>query len=332
MLLKSPANPIVCAVPSLWWANRKVYNAAAFIKDDAYRLVFRAIGEDYISRLGMASSSDGVHFNIQELPVFKPVTKFETYGCEDPRITLIDDTYWMTYTAYDGLTARVALTSTRDFISWSERHILFPNWKEGRWVNPKQTVWNKAAAIFPEKISGKYRLFFGDDSIWEAESSDLIHWTAVKQPVLSPRDGYFDSSYIEMGPPPIRVDRGWLIIYHGISGRNDSRVYRLGAAIMDYHNPRITLWRSDLPILEPSELFEKVGKIDIIKGGMAKLRRLDDNDLQVMSQKGKLPQAVFCCGAIKEGDNIKVYYSGSDTVMCLASGSVKGITNTIKNS
>jgi len=327
MILKSPANPVLSPIPSLWWANKKVYNTASFLKDNVYSLVFRAIGDDYISRLGMATSLDGINFEVQEVPVFEPINKYETHGCEDPRITLIDDTYWMAYTAYDGLTARIALTSTKDFMSWSERYILFPNWKEGRWVSPTQNAWNKAAAIFPEKIGNNYKLFFGDDCIWGAESEDLTHWQASKKPILAPRKGFFDSSYIEMGPPPIKTDHGWLILYHGIDGRDDSRVYKLGAAVMDYADPSIILWRCKKPILEPSELFEKVGMIDIIDGGMQRLSKIDFVSLHELSKQNKLPQAIFCCGAIDQGDNIQLYYSGSDTVLCLATGSVANIMN-----
>lgn len=328
MLVKSPTNPILGPISSLWWSNKKVYNAASFVKDNVYTLVYRAIGDDYISRLGMASSLDGVNFRVQEKPIFEPLNKYELHGCEDPRITLINDTYWMAYTAYDGLSARAALTSTKDFVTWSERHILFPTWKEGRWVSPAQNAWSKAAAIFPEKIGRKYKLFFGDDNIWEAESEDLIHWQPSTKPALKPREGLFDSSYIEMGPPPIKTKFGWLIVYHGIDGRDDSRVYRLGAAIMDYADPSVPIWRCKKPILEPSELFERVGMIDIIDGGMQRLSKLDSLSLNKLSKQNKLPQAIFCCGAIAQDDNIQLYYSGSDTVLCLATGSIEDI---IKN-
>ncbi len=88
MILKSPANPVLSPIPSLWWANKKVYNAASFLKDNVYNLVFRAIGDDYISRLGMATSLDGINFEVQEVPIFEPLNKYETHGCEDPRIII----------------------------------------------------------------------------------------------------------------------------------------------------------------------------------------------------------------------------------------------------
>jgi predicted GH43/DUF377 family glycosyl hydrolase len=325
MLTKSTLNPIVTASDDLDWANKKVYNSAAIFVDDTYHLFFRAIGDDYISRIGHAVSEDGTHFQIFPEPVFAPIEKWELMGCEDPRITKIGDNYVMAYTAYDGLTARVALTTTADFITWSPRTIAFPNWREGRWVDPSQKAWNKAAAIFPEKINGKYLLFFGDDQIWQAYSDDLMHWKPVIKPVLEPRKGYFDSEYIEMGPPPILTEKGWLIIYHGIDSRKSNRVYRLGAVLLSLEDPTKIIWRCSKPILEPTELFERIGQIDIIEGGMDSLKVTDEKELIELSLKGKLPQAVFCCGAILIGDELKVYYSGSDTVLCLATGKLEDI-------
>lgn len=325
MLTKSTLNPILTASDDLNWANKKVYNSAAIFVDDAYHLFFRAIGDDYISRIGHAVSEDGTHFKIHPEPVFEPVENWEIKGCEDPRITKIDDHYVMAYTAYDGLIARVALTATTDFITWSPRTIALPDWREGRWVDPSQKAWNKAVAIFPEKINGKYLLFFGDDNIWQASSDDLINWTPVIRPVLEPRHGYFDSGYIEMGPPPILTKQGWLIIYHGIDSRKSNRVYRLGAVLVSREEPTKIIWRCAKPILEPTELFERIGQIDIIDGGMDRLKTINEKELIKLSSKGKLPQAVFCCGAILIGDELRVYYSGSDTVLCLATGKPEDI-------
>ena len=117
MLTKSTLNPILTASDDLNWANKKVYNSAAIFVDDTYHLFFRAIGDDYVSRIGHAVSKDGEHFEIYPEPVFEPIEKWEIKGCEDPRITRIDNNYVMAYTAYDGLTARVAITTTTDFIT-----------------------------------------------------------------------------------------------------------------------------------------------------------------------------------------------------------------------
>ena len=322
MLTKHPSNPILVPDPTLWWANKKIYNAAAFEENREYNLIFRAIGDDYISRLGRARSTDGVDFRIDPEPIFSPESEWDKKGCEDPRISLIEGTYWMAYTAFDGISARVALASTKDFKSWSKRISLFPGWREGRWVPEEQAEWSKAAALFPEQIGGKYYLFFGDDSVWPAESENLVDWKPSKSAVLEPRPGHFDASYVEMGPPPIKTPEGWLILYHGIDTRDDDRVYRLGAALLDLENPLKVIWRSNEPILEPTEDFEKIGHIDIIEGGMDRLRGLEPDSLKLLSKAGKLPQAIFCCGTVSSQSRLKIYYSGSDTVMCLAEGAI----------
>lgn len=318
MLTKSQLNPILSAQPNLKWANKKVYNSAALIIDGSYHLFFRAIGVDYISRIGHAVSTDGTHFEVQDKAIFEPLEEWEVKGCEDPRITKIDDLFFMAYTAYDGLAARVATTTTTDFINWTARTIAFPEWREGQWVSPGQKAWSKAAALFPEKVNGKYHLFFGDDAIWQAYSDDLVSWNPVIEPILEPREGFFDCSYIEMGPPPILTERGWLIIYHGIDGIDNGRVYRLGAAIFDHDNPSKLIWRCKSPILEPTAQHERVGQIDIIDGGMERLSKLSNEELVQLSDAGSLPQAVFCCGAVINDGLIHIYYSGSDTVLCLA--------------
>ncbi len=327
MLIKSPYNPIIKPMPDLKWASQKVYNSAAILHDNVYHLFFRAIGEDYISRIGHATSNDGEHFTVEPKPVFEPLEQWEHLGCEDPRITKIDDQYVMAYTAFDGLNARVALSVTTDFVTWSTHKTAFPNWREGRHVDLHQHAWNKAAALFPEKINGKYHLFFGDDHIWQASSDDLINWAPIKDPVLQARDGYFDSGYIEMGPPPIRTDTGWLILYHGINSRSNNRIYRLGAAIVDYNDPSKVIWRCKKPILEPTEPFERIGKIDTIEGGMDRLSHIDQKELEALFDSGDLPQAVFCCGAVETDGKINIYYSGGDTVLCVATCTLADITN-----
>lgn len=327
MLIKSALNPIITAPVDLKWANKKVYNTAAIFFNNNYHLFFRAIGDDYISRIGHAVSKDGEHFDIYPEPFFEPIEKWEIKGCEDPRITKVDNNYVMTYTAYDGLTARVGLTTSTDLINWSSRKVLFPDWREGHWADPSQKAWNKAATIFPKKVNGKYLLFFGDDDIWQAYSDNLLDWTPVLKPVLGPRKGYFDSGYIETGPPPILTEHGWLIIYHGIDNRGSGRVYRIGAVLSLYEDPTKIIWRSSKPILEPIESYERIGQIDIIEGGMDRLKTINEKELRRLSAKGELPEAVFCCGAILVGNELKLYYSGSDTVLCLATGKLSDILN-----
>ena len=173
--------------------------------------------------------------------------------------------------------------------------------------------------LFPETFDSKFLLFFGDNHIWSASSNDLVSWVSNPKPIISPREGFFDAAYVEMGPPPIKTDKGWLVIYHGIDSFNATRAYRLGAVLLDSDNPTKVIWRSNTPILEPTEIYERVGLIDLVPGGYASLKNMTDSDLNKLADENQLPTAVFCCGAIKEGNKIRIYYGAGDTRICTAS-------------
>jgi len=325
MLLRSSDNPILVAQPEISWSSKKVYNCAVYLEDGVYRMLFRAVGDDWISRLGLAESGDGVHFNINPNPSMTPLEPWETNGCEDPRMVKIDGKYYVTYTAFDGITARAAMTSSTDFYNWSQRRQLFPNWSQPQREN-LPTNWSKAAALFPTKFNDKYYMLLGDNHIWAALSSNLIDWE-VENPMLSSREGYFDAAYVEMGPPPILTSRGWLVLYHGIDRFDNQRTYSLGAALFDTDNPFKLIWRCSSPILEPSEPYEVIGMIDIVDGGYATLKTLQMGDLAQLAAEHRLPKAIFCCGAILENDIVRLYYSGGDTVICTATVDLATIFN-----
>jgi predicted GH43/DUF377 family glycosyl hydrolase len=317
MLIRSSSNPILSARTDLPWASKKLYNCAAHKQDGVYTMLFRAIGDDWISRLGIAHSNDGVRFIVEDSPVFSPLELWEKGGCEDPRMVRFGDTYHVTYTAYDGITARAMIVSSDNLKAWGTRTRLFPNLSQLQREN-LPLDWSKAAAIYPEKINRTYRLLFGDDQIWAASSEDLVNWKIEPEAILGARQGHFDAGYVEMGPPPIKTDRGWLVLYHGIDRMDNQRSYCLGAALFASNDPRKLLWRCEKPILSPEEPYEIVGLIDIIEGGFERLKKLRSSELQQLAQQNELPKAVFCCGAVLENESVRLYYSGGDTVICTA--------------
>jgi predicted GH43/DUF377 family glycosyl hydrolase len=280
-------------------------------------MLLRAVGNDWISRLGLAESTDGVHFALQSSPAMSPEKDWEVKGCEDPRMVRIDGTYYVGYTAFDGTLAQSAMVTSTDLKQWGERRLLFPNLSRVQREN-LPGLWSKAAAVFPEKIGDSYYLFFGDNHIFPAKSQDLEKWVYIDQPVLGARADHFDSAYVEMGPPPIRTDRGWLVLYHGIDRFDNQRTYSLGAALFAIDNPREIIWRCETPILTPTESYETIGMIDIIDGGYETLKSIRLEDIHQMAAEDRLPKAIFCCGAVLEGDEVRLYYSGGDTVICTA--------------
>lgn len=317
MLIRNSHNPILSARADLSWCTKKVYNCAVYKDGDTYRMLFRSVGNDWISRLGLAESTDGVHFALRNTPVLSPQYDWEAGGCEDPRMVRIDGTYYVGYTGFNGTLAQAAMVTSNDLENWGERRLLFPNFsREQRENLPSE--WSKAAAVFPEKIGDKYYLFFGDNHILAAVSLDLKVWAHIDQPVILPREGHFDSAYVEMGPPPIRTHRGWLVFYHGIDRFDNQRTYRLGAALFAIDDPLRQIWRCEESILEPEESYETIGMIDIIDGGFETLKSIRLEDIHQMAAENRLPRAIFCCGAILEGDEVRLYYSGGDTVICTA--------------
>ncbi|TVQ68091.1 MAG: glycosidase [Balneolaceae bacterium] len=263
--VKYDNNPIMVPQGDTWEA-KDIFNPAAFAEDDLIYMLYRAEDSTGIgiwngtSRIGLATSSDGFQFDRHPDPIYEPVSDWELPGgAEDPRIVKIEDTYWLTYTAYDGETARQALASSPDLFEWERHGLIFP-----------QLGWTKAGAIVPVQINGKYWMYFGDTNIWIAHSEDLIRWTPIEEPVMRPRPGMFDSGLIEPGPTPLITDQGILMLYNSA---DDDLVYRTGQALFDINDPTRLLKRSDHFFLEPDLEMEVDGQIPnvVFIEGLAKL-------------------------------------------------------------
>lgn len=282
-------NPILSAVPNHHWESRRVFNAAALYSGGRVHILYRAVGDDEISRLGYASSSDGYLIDQRSTePVFEPSVSAEHYGCEDPRATIMDGECLMTYTALRSIDQninafQVALTT----ISLDD--LMFGRWTWGKRFLPFPGIRNKDAVIFPAKIGGRYVMYHRiDPDICVAYSDDLKRWYDFKA-VAGPRPHSWDRQKVGAAGPPIDVGRAWLFIYHGSDFEN---VYRLGAMLIDKDDPEHILYRSEEPILEPVEPYERFGKV---------------------------PNVVFSCGSVIIDNRLLVYYGGADSVLCVAS-------------
>src|SRR5687767_1775360 len=99
-LTRAKENPILTPT-ELPWENMLVFNPGAVESNGTIYLLYRAMGtNDEVSRLGLATSHDGIHFKRYTQPAyFAAGHEYETLGIEDPRIVKIDDTYYLTYTA-----------------------------------------------------------------------------------------------------------------------------------------------------------------------------------------------------------------------------------------
>ncbi|PWK16409.1 glycoside hydrolase family 130 protein [Tumebacillus permanentifrigoris] len=255
------------------WESKDLFNPAAIVKDDKIYMLYRA--EDHTgegiwngtSRIGLAISEDGIHFHREPEPVLSPTESYELPGgCEDPRVTQVGDTYYMTYTAYDGKHARLCLATSKDLYNWEKHGILFPEWSQGY-----DLVWSKSGAILAEPLDGRYVMYFGDKSIWVAYSEDLLHWTPVQKPVFSPTEDpqAFDSVLIEPGPQPLLTEEGIVLIYNAARIVDDpadagfGKVrYATGQVLLAKDNPEQVLKRTREPFLVPGTRDELEGQVD----------------------------------------------------------------------
>ena len=235
-----------------------------------------------ISHLRVARSRDGIHFDIESAPAISPATALESFGTEDARITEIDGTYWINYTAVSPLGIATALASTTDFRTFHRHGVIFP---------PN----NRDVTIFPERINGRYLALhrpmpegIGEPAIWSASSPDMLAWGEHRF-VAGARPNSWDDGKIGGGAVPFRVADGWLAVYHGVS-RSPQR-YALGALLLDARDPSIVIARSRMPILAPEAPYERAGFFGDV---------------------------VFTCGLIRDGDTLRVYYGAADGVTAVA--------------
>lgn len=251
-----------------------------------------------ISHLRIARSRDGIAFTVDEAPALVAATADEAFGVEDPRITRIDDSYWINYTAVSPRGIATALASTRDFRTFERHGIIFP---------PN----NRDVTIFPERIGGRYVALhrpmpwgLGEVAIWIASSPDLFAWGAHRS-VASARPGRWDDAKIGGGAVPFRVRSeqwdGWLALYHGVT--ESPMTYSLGALLLDAADPSRVLARSREPVLKPEAPYEREGFF----GGV-----------------------VFSCGLLAEEDLVRVYYGAADGVTAVADLSLLEILDALE--
>lgn len=246
-----------------------------------------------ISHLRILFSTDGTTFN--ESPDHPPLFgrgAYESYGIEDCRVSLIKDTYYLTYTMVSPNGVGVGLKTTKDWKDFSSHGMIF-------------SPHNKDCAIFEETIGGKYYAFhrpsspeLGGNYMWIAESPDGIHWGG-HQCIAQTRPNAFDSARLGAGAAPIRTDRGWLALYHGA---DHGHRYCLGALLLDLQDPSKVLSRSALPLMEPREAYEK---------------------------EGFFGSVIFTNGHVVDGDDIHMYYGASDEYVALATLSIAEILKTL---
>jgi predicted GH43/DUF377 family glycosyl hydrolase len=255
------------------------------------------MGNEDTSVVGYAASTNGIHIETRlPDPIYIPRIQEESKkkpgnsGCEDARLTRIGDRIYMMYTAYDGeSTTKVALTwiTVDDFLrqSW--------NWSPPILISDPSKN-DKDVVLFPEKIRERYYFIHRlDPHMWIDSVEDLEFHSKpffTGTIMMSPRAGKWDDVKIGASCPPIKTEKGWLLIYHGIE--SSSKMYRQGAVLLDLEYPDHILARLDEPILEPKEWYEN---------------------------NGLRPGTVFVCGGVVVDECLHLYYGGADQFCAVAS-------------
>jgi beta-1,2-mannobiose phosphorylase / 1,2-beta-oligomannan phosphorylase len=303
-------NPIM--EPKNWhsWEEKAVFNPAILRENNKTYILYRGLSNDDVSTIGCAISDDGYHIDERlRDPVYVPREEFEKKhnpsggsGCEDPRLTRIENKIYMLYTAYNGVdNPRVAITSIQydDFLNrkWI--------WKTPILISPPG-IDDKDACLLPEKINGKYAIFHRIDPdivIDYVDSLDFKNnqWLQIKS-VITPRKGMWDSRKIGISSVPIKTKYGWVLLYHGISAADNE--YRTGAMLLDLKDPGIVLARTEFPLIEPETQYEKFGVVNNV---------------------------VFPCGSCLIDDNLFVYYGGADKVIGVATMNFSILTQYLKD-
>ncbi len=290
------------------WESKAVFNPAAIDLRGKIHLLYRAMSEDNTSTIGYAASLNG--FDIVERldkPIYIPKEDFElkkiqgNSGCEDPRLTKIGNNIYMCYTAFDGIgPPRVAITSitVKDFLAkkW--------DWTKAMPITPRN-IDDKDACLLPQKLKGKYVILhrIGTDICIDYVKSLDFEKSQVTRciRILGPRPNMWDSEKVGIAAPPIKTNRGWLLLYHGIS--KGHKTYRVGAALLKLSDPTIVLARLTDPILEPKTLYEKEGQVHNV---------------------------VFPCGAVVRNGVVYTYYGAADSVIGVATMKLKDLLRVLK--
>lgn len=310
--------------------NNGVLNPGIYQEENTIHILYRAVEDGNLSTIGYAKT-EGPFKIVERLehPLITRDFDYEKHGVEDPRIVKIEDTYYITYTAYDGINAMGALATSKDLIHFEKHGIITPkiNYQEyeklvlccGSKLNPKyhhyyrlfsqiglvgdetRLLRDKDVVFFPRKINGKFamlhRLWPGIQIVY------FDHWEELTKSfwedylrnlqnyiVIDPK-GAFEVSYIGAGGPPIETKNGWLMIYHGVQEGSKGVIYHAKAALLQLDKPENEIARLDLPLFSPTKQWEIEGEVSDV---------------------------VFPTGHALFGDDLYIYYGAADKHIAVA--------------
>ncbi len=320
--------------------NDAVLNPAVFQEGNTLHLFYRAVKKGNYSSIGYCKLNGPLEVvERNNKPIISPNFDYESHGVEDPRITKIDELYYLSYTAYDGINALGALATSSDLKYFERKGIITPilsytafkrladcntdlNIKYHRYHNhisennevKKNLLWDKNLIFFPRRIKDKiYFLHRIRPDIQlacvnEIEELNSAYWENyllhLNEHILLSSKYNHEISYIGGGCPPIETEAGWLLIYHGVHDTKSGYVYNACAALLDLHNPKIELSRLPYPLFKPELDWELIGEVNNV---------------------------VFPTGTALFDDTLYIYYGAADKCIAAASVSLKALIHELKN-
>ena len=285
-------NPVL-TIEQLSFSSIDIFNAGVVKLANEYLLLLTVKNMQGHHLIYLAKSTNGYNFEISDSPIIspsieQPYAPYEEWGVLDARITQLENWYYISYDVLSRHGYRTGLAQTKDF-------------KRIKYLGIISEPDTKGATLFPEKINGKYARIErpGEGkSIWISYSDDLEYW-GWAEVVLTPRGGFWDCDRVGVGTPPVKIKEGWLFLYYGVKNTSAGPLYRLGAAILNKNNPARIIGRTNVPILSPREIYERIGD---------------------------LPNLIFSCGLILEPNNeVKIYYGSARSCICLGTTKLEHI-------
>ena len=337
-MLKIRDEGIILKPTNLSFENKAVLNPACIEVDGITHMFYRAVNRQDISSIGYCQLKNNQVVKRLTQPILAPEFDYEKKGVEDPRITLLNGTYYLFYTAFDGKNALVAYATSKNLINFSKHGLISPRisydkaedifrhsqvrerytlfevlYKARRGQNV--LLYEKDVSLFPQKFKGKYalihRILPGIQLIYFKNFTDLTdsfwrkYLTNLGENVIIDPLYWYESRNVGGGGPPIKTKAGWLIIYHAVEDTPLGKIYHAGAALLDLNNPLKVIGRLKEPLFSPKASWEK---------------------------KGFVNNVVFPTGAIVKSGRLFIYYGAADTCIGAKSVNLDSLLTAIKQS
>lgn len=321
--------------------NEGVFNPAVYQDQNTIHLFYRAVRKGNFSCIGYCKLEGPLTVvERSKVPLLVPETSEEFQGMEDPRITKIDDTYYLSYSSYDGINVFGAYATSTDLKKFEKKGIITPkltfeeystlikrNYERIRkshylfyelfsrynisgLMKGEIYVWDKNLVFFSKKIKGKFavlhRLRPSIQLLRFSDPKDLTHdfWETyisdLRKHIVLLPKMKHESSHIGAGCPPIETDKGWIIIYHAAQTSTSGLIYHACAALLDLDNPLKVLGRLKQPLFSPTEDYELIGNVNNV---------------------------VFPTGTALLNDELYIYYGAADSRVAVASVNIKDLLN-----